>query len=94
MTFFVSYMNPLPDPDSLECQSFYEYNGKQYPEIAQYLAVPIDELPTYLYKGLASLIVGNNLLEKVIGETHVDEARMKKDPKEQVDEYIKSLSED
>ena len=94
LTFFVSYMNPLPNPNSLECLSFFEKNGKKFPEIAQYLKVPVEELPTYLYKGLASLIVGNNLLEKVIEETHVDEARVKKDPSEQVSDYIKSLSKD
>lgn len=63
LTFFVSYMNPLPSTDSLECQSFFEVDGKKIPEISQYLIVPLVELPTYLYKGLASLIVSNNLLE-------------------------------
>lgn len=89
LTFFVSHMEKLPDPNSLECQSFYEYNGKQYPEIAQYLAVPIDELPTYLYKGLAKLIVDNGLLELVGGSSQINEA--KKDPRQAVKEYLDKL---
>jgi hypothetical protein len=56
--------------------------------------VPVEELPVYLYKGLASLIVGNNLLAEVMDGNQVNEARVKKDPTEQVDEYIKSLSKD
>ena len=94
LTFFVSRMEPLPDPASLECQSFFERDGKKFPEIAEYLKVPVEELPVYLYKGLASLIVGNNLLAEVMDGSKVNEARVKKDPSEQVDEYIKSLSED
>ena len=94
LTFFVSRMEPLPDPASLECQSFYEYNGKQYPEIAEYLKVPVEELPVYLYKGLASLIVGNNLLAEVMDGSKVNEARAKKDPRQQVKEYLDSLPDD
>ena len=94
LTFFVSRMEPLPDPNSLECQSFFERDGKKFPEIAQYLKVPVEELPVYLYKGLASLIVGNNLLAEVMDGNTVNEAKAKKDPSEQVDEYIKSLSRD
>lgn len=90
LTFFVSRMEPLPDPNSLECQSFFERDGKKFPEIAQYLKVPVEELPVYLYKGLASLIVGNNLLAKVMDGNQVNEAR--KDPSGQVDEYLRSLS--
>lgn len=75
LTFFVSRMEKLPDPSSLECQSFYEYNGKQYPEIAQYLAVPIDELPTYLYKGLDELTkdINNNSYNKYALQLNVYE---------------------
>ncbi len=87
-------MNPLPDPDSLECQSFFERDEKKFPEIAQYLKVPVGELPTYLYKGLASLIVGNNLLAKVMDDNKVNEERVKKNSSDQVDEYLRSLSED
>lgn len=65
ITFFMSKMSSLPDPSSLECKSFYEYNGRQFPEIAQYLSIPLVELPQYLYKGLAKLIVDNDIISKV-----------------------------
>lgn len=68
LTFFKCEMNPLPDASSLECKSFYEYNGREFPEIAQYLVIPLDELPTMLYKGLAKLIVDNDLIAKVKDE--------------------------
>ena len=65
ITFFKCEMHSLPDVKSLKCQSFYEYNGRQFPEIAQYLSVPVDELPQYLYKGLAKVVVDNGILENV-----------------------------
>lgn len=73
LTFFKSEMNPLPDAKSLQCQSFYEYNGRQFPEIAQYLVVPLEELPQYLYKGLAKLIVDNGIVEMIKGDDNMVE---------------------
>lgn len=73
LTFFKSEMNPLPDAKSLQCQSFYEYNGRQFPEIAQYLVVPLEELPQYLYKGLAKLIVDNGIVEMIMGDDNMVE---------------------
>ena len=66
LTFFVAYMNPLPKASSLTCHSFYEYNGKEYPEIAAYHRVPLEDLEIYLYKGLAKLIVDNDVKEKAM----------------------------
>lgn len=73
LTFFKSEMNPLPDAKSLQCQSFYEYNGRQFPEIAQYLVVPLEELPQYLYKGLAKLVIDNGIVEMIKGDDNMVE---------------------
>lgn len=66
LTFFVAYLDTLPPAKSLQCKSFYEYNGKQYPEIAKYHLVPLEDLETYLYKGLAKLIIDNDIKEKAM----------------------------
>ena len=65
LTFFVSYMNPLPDVKSLKCKSFFEYNGRKFPEIVSYELAPVGDLDKYLYKGLAKLVVDNAVAEKV-----------------------------
>lgn len=66
LTFFKAYVDELPDPNSLKCNSFFEYNGQKYPEIVKYYSVSIEELPKQLYKGLAKLIVDNNIIEKLL----------------------------
>ena len=64
LTFFISWMNKLPEEKELKCKSFYEYNGKQYPEIAAYHHVPLENLDEYLYKGLAKLVNDYGIKEK------------------------------
>ena len=91
LTFFVSYMPNLPDPKTLKCQSFFEQDGREYPEIAQYLLVPIDELTKYVYRGIGRLIANNGLVEVAKAKTNlVDEAKM--DPAAQVDKHLAVLT--
>ena len=65
ITFFVSKMQELPAESSLKCKSFFEYNGKQYPEIAAYHHVPLTSLEKYLYKGLAKTLTDAKVKEKI-----------------------------
>ena len=65
LTFFKAKVDKLPDVSSLKCKSFYEYNGKKFPEIAAYLKISLDDLPKYLYKGLAKLIIDNDIIAAV-----------------------------
>ena len=70
LTFFVSKMDELPDTNTLKCNSYFTDDyGKQLPEIVHYYKIPIDELPTYLYRGLSRLIVNNGLIDKIKDET-------------------------
>lgn len=66
LTFFVSYMDELPDVSKLKCKSFFERDGKQFPEIASYELAPINELDKYLYKGLAKVVVDDSIVEKIM----------------------------
>ena len=79
---------------SLKCSSYFvDDKGRKIPEVVKFHKIPLDELATYVYRGLARLIVENGLIEKVKEMLNVvNEARAKKDPSEQVDDYIKSLS--
>lgn len=94
LRFYLSEMNPLPDMKSLKCSSYFvDDKGRKIPEVVKFHKIPLDELATYVYRGLARLIVENGLIEKVKEMLNVvNEARAKKDPSEQVDDYIKSLS--
>lgn len=69
ITFFKAVLKELPPEGSLKCKSFYEYNGKQYPEIAAYYYVPLEKLTDYLYKGLANTINTHNVLSSVTVES-------------------------
>ena len=63
--FFVCVLDTLPDINSLKCNSYFEVNGKKYPEIAKYFKVKLKDLPNNLYKTLSKVVVDNNILDDV-----------------------------
>lgn len=67
ITFFVYHLEELPSVKLLKCNSFYEYNGKQYPEIAAFHYVPIEELELNLYTSLVKAMKSGNIFEKLSG---------------------------
>lgn len=62
-------MDSLPPKDSLKCKTFFEHNGKRYPEIARYYVVPLDKLPSFVYKGLSKLIVDNGIVDSIFSKS-------------------------
>jgi len=40
---FILRVDELPDPESLVCESFYEYKGKTYPEVDRYAIITRDK---------------------------------------------------
>jgi len=66
LRFYLSEMNPLPDTKSLKCSSYFvDDKGRKIPEVVKFHKIPLDELATYVYRGLARLIVENGLIEKI-----------------------------
>jgi cytidyltransferase-like protein len=65
ITFFKCVLKELPHEESLKCNSFFTYKGKEYPEIVAYHFVPLSNLTDYLYKNLAKTLKDNNVLETV-----------------------------
>ena len=60
LRFYLSEMNPLPDMKSLKCSSYFvDDKGRKIPEVVKFHKIPLDELATYVYRGLARLIVEN-----------------------------------
>ena len=67
ITFFVYHLEKLPSLYSLKCNSFYEYKGKQFPEIAAYHRVPLEKLESALYASLVKAMNAGNVFEKLAG---------------------------
>ena len=96
LRFYISVMDPLPDVKTLKCCSyFFDDKGRKIPEIVKFHKIPIDELTTYVYSGISRLIGENDLIEEIKGRFNlVQEAKAKKDPRQQVKEYLDSLPDD
>ena len=65
ITFFVAHLEKLPSIKMLKCNSFYEYQGRQYPEIAAFHYVPIENLVSNLYKSLVDAMTRGEVFEKL-----------------------------
>lgn len=57
----------LPPLESYHCESFFDWYGKKLPEVSTFKYIPIDELGTYIYKGLADVVVP--MLDSIIEKT-------------------------
>lgn len=65
ITFFVYHLETLPSVKMLKCNSFYEYKGEYFPEIAAYHIVPIQNLQSNLYTSLVKAMNLGNIFEKL-----------------------------
>jgi len=66
LRFYISVMNPLPDVKTLKCHSyFFDDKGRKIPEIVKFHKIPLDELTTYVYRGISRLIGENDLIEEI-----------------------------
>ena len=65
ITFFVAHLEKLPSIKTLKCNSFYEYQGRQYPEIAVFHYVPIEDLVSNLYNSLVNAMTRGEVFEKL-----------------------------
>lgn len=52
------------EPKELICNSFFEQNGKTYPEFVEYKWIDFESIPEYLYKSLATVLF--NVLQKKV----------------------------
>ena len=80
LRFYISEMNPLPDVKTLKCHSyFFDDKGRKIPEIVKFHKIPIDELTTYVYRGISRLIGENGLIEEIKSRFNlVQEARVER----------------
>lgn len=56
MTFYLIRISDEELPTKLVCNSFFDWNGKKFPEISEFMWVDKGYLITYLYKSLAAAL--------------------------------------
>ena len=72
ITFFVAHLENLPSLKTLKCNSFFEYKGNQFPEIAAFHYVSIEDLESNLYTSLVTAMTKGNIFEKL---TNLNESK-------------------
>ena len=78
ITFFLYKVDKLPSLSSLTCNSFFEYKGREIPEIVAYHAVPLEDLESYLYASLVSAINRGGIKAKLMELTESKELSISK----------------
>lgn len=75
-TIFFNFfqLNEAQFKSDLKCTSFYEVNGKKFPELSEYKWITWDEKEDYLYYSLLNAMKNCNYFRAIIeGDTHEED---------------------